>query len=148
MIIFLLRENQFRFFKEFPIIQRRESTILVGIIITTSKKNNYIVFVFSFLLFITLPGGKRNCLHAKSRYKIGKSTLYIITSKSEMPTLAGKIQLFQPSLPSKDAHFPSFDRKWPVLIRRRWTSKCFFPRRHLVYSLGITNFLHWERIMK
>ena len=28
--------------------------------------------VFSFLLFIPFPGGKHNCLPAKSKYKLGK----------------------------------------------------------------------------
>ena len=116
----------------------------MGIIISTSKNNNNFVFVFSFPLFIPLPGGKYNFLHAKSRYKIGKSTLYIITSKSEMPTLAGNIQLFHPSLPSKDAPFPLFGRKWTDLIRRIWTSKRFFSRRHIVYSLGNCILHRWK----
>ena len=55
----------------------------------------------------------------------------------ETKPLAGNKQPFHPSLPSLDAPFPSFDRKWTVLIRRRWTSKRLFPRRHVVYNLGI-----------
>ena len=47
-----------------------------------------------------------------------------LTPLTFLPTLAGNKQLFHPSLPSQDAPFPSFDRKWTVLIRRRWTSKC------------------------
>ena len=35
-----------------------------------------------------------------------------------MPTLAGNKQLFHPSIPSLEAPFLSFDRKWAVLIRR------------------------------
>ena len=116
----------------------------MGIIISTSKKSNNCVFVLSSLLFIHFPGGKHNCLHAMIRYKLGKSTLYIITSKSKMVTLAGNKQLFHPSLPSQDAPFPSFDRKWTNLIRRRWKSKCLFPRGHIVYSLGICTFRRWE----
>ena len=69
--------------------------------------------------------------------QIGKNTSDISTSKLKMPTLAGNKQLFHPSLPSKDAPYPSFDRKWTVLNRRRWTSKRPFPRRHVAYSLVI-----------
>ena len=62
-----------------------------------------------------------------------------------MPTLAGNKQPFHPSLPSQDAPFLSFDRKWTVLVRRRWTSKCLFPRRHFVYNHDIRNFLNQQR---
>ena len=69
-----------------------------------------------------------------------------------MPTLAGNKQHFHPSLPSKDASFPSFDRKWTELIRQRWISKCLFPRRHIAYKqnnvysiLGkVEYFPNWE----
>ena len=52
-----------------------------------------------------------------------------------MPTLAGIKQIFHPSFPSLDAPFPSFDRKWTVLIRQRWTSKCLFPRRRFLFTV-------------
>ena len=35
-----------------------------------------------------------------------------------MPTLVGNKQLFHQSLPSQDARFPSFDRKWTDPIRQ------------------------------
>ena len=110
----------------------------------TKNNNNTCVFVLSFLLFIPFLGGKHNCLHAKSRYKIGKSTLYIITSNSEMPTQAGNKQPFHTSLPSQDAPFPPLNRKWTDLIHRRWTSKCLFSRWHFVYSLDNCILHRWK----
>ena len=91
--------------------------------------------VLSFLLFILFPGGKHNCLHAKSKYKQGKVLSKSIASKVRVPTLAGNKHLFHPSLPSQDAPFPSFERKWTGLVRQRWASKCLFPRRHLCLQL-------------
>ena len=55
--------------------------------------------------------------------------------KVRMPTLVGNKQLFHPYPPSWEAPFQSFNRKWTAVIRQRWTSKCLFPRRHIVYSL-------------
>ena len=52
-----------------------------------------------------------------------------------MPTLARNKQPFQPYLPPYDALFPSFNRKWTVLNRQRWTSKCLFRGGRIVYSL-------------
>ena len=104
-----------------------------------------VFFVLSFLLFIPSPWRETYLFTRQVKVQIGKNTFKFSTSKLKMPTQAGNKQLFHPSLPSEDAHFPSFDRKWTVLIHRRWTSKWLFPRRHLVYSLGITNFLNCER---
>ena len=56
-------------------------------------------FVFSFLLFIPSPWRETYLFTHQVKVQIGKSTLYIITSKSNMPTLAGNKQLFHPSLP-------------------------------------------------
>ena len=42
----------------------------------------------------------------------------------------GKKTPFHPFLPSRTASFPSFDRKGTGPIRRKWTSKWLFPRRH------------------
>ena len=69
-----------------------------------------------------------------------------------MPTLAGNKQPFQPSFPSYDASFPSFERKWTDLIRQRRILKCLFPRRHIAYKRNnvysiigtVEYFLHWE----
>ena len=47
-----------------------------------------------------------------------------------MPNLAGKKTPFRPFFPSRTAFFPSFDRKRSSPIRRKWTSKWLFPRRH------------------
>ena len=62
-----------------------------------------------------------------------------------MPTLAGNEQLFHPSLPSYNAPFSTFDRKWTDLNRQRWTSKGLFPRRCIVYSFK-SLFHKWEKI--
>ena len=77
---FLLKENQFRFLNSVQQYnvgkqQYRAPTSVL------QNHNNTCVFVLSFLLFIPFPAGKHNCLHAKSRYEIEKTTLYIITSK-------------------------------------------------------------------
>ena len=47
-----------------------------------------------------------------------------------MATLAGKKTPPRPFLPSRTASFPSFDGKSTGPIRKKWTLKWLFPRRH------------------
>ena len=46
--------------------------------------------VLSFLLFILFPGGKHNCLHAKSKYKSRKSTVEKYSIKGKSADSGGK----------------------------------------------------------
>ena len=86
---------------------------------------------FHFSYLYTFNGGEHNCLHAKSRYKVGKRTLTIIITK-EKCQLWREINTF-PSISSlQTASLPSFDGKYTGVIHRKWTSKCLFPRRHKI----------------
>ena len=94
---------------------------MLGIIVITTEKqqkSNILYFHFSYLYLFF--GGKQNCLHAKSMSKWDKNFINH-NIKVKMPTVAEKKQLFHPSLPSWDAPFQSFDRKWTDLIRQSWT---------------------------
>ena len=54
---------------------------------------------------------------------------YIIY-KGNDADFCGKETPFRAFFPSRTASFPSFDGKSTDLIRRKWTSKWLFPRRH------------------
>ena len=76
---------------------------------------------------------KHKYSHAKSKVQIEKSIFINYNMKFKNADSGGKINNF------------SSDRKWTDLIRQRWTSKCLFPRQHIVYSLKSV-FHKWEKI--
>ena len=85
------------------------------------------ILVPSFLLFKRLLGEKSIYLQAKSFYKIGKST-FIFCIKQEMPTQAGNKHL--------SILFILKGRVFLHLLTengQKWTSKCFFWRRHNIH---------------
>ena len=69
------------------------------------------------------------------KVQVRKSTVEKYNIKGRSADSGGKKQPFHPSLPSWDAPFPSFDRKWTAPIRQRRTSKCLFPRRRFYLQL-------------
>ena len=102
-------------------------------------------FQLSYLyLFLA---GKHNCIHAKSRH-IKRKVLYILLYQNQKPNLAGNKQLFHPSLPQIGRVFSTFRQKWTDLIYQRWTSKCLFPRRKIVYSVETCIIHRWKNTEK
>ena len=96
LIVFFLTENQFGFcnFEEINVGNQRYWILLSAIKVNKNICESTILsLVLSFLLFIPFPCGKRNCLQATSRYKLGKVILQNTTSKTEMLTLAGNKHL-------------------------------------------------------
>ena len=94
------------------------------------KATNYITLtVLLFLLFIPTLGGKQ-VFTRQIKVQVGKSTLIILFTKEKMPNLAGykhpsvHFFLHGPRL----FHLSTGKRTDP--IRRKWTSKWSFPRRH------------------
>ena len=112
------------------------------VIIITFYKVLNLYFHFSYL-YLFLAGNR--IVYTPSQGTNREKYFKNYNIKFKMPTLAANNQLFHPSLPSWDALFPSFERKWKYLIRQRWTSKCLFPRRRIVYSLKSV-FYKWEKI--
>ena len=107
----------------------------MGIIVSTTESqqnSNSLHFHVSYLFL--LLGRKQLFVR---QFKGTNREKYFINYNNKVrgPTLAGNKQQFQQFFPSLDALFQTFDRKWTDLIRLRWTSKCFFPRGHIVYSL-------------
>ena len=60
----------------------------------------------------------------------GKSTLFILFIKEEMPTLAGKKHISIHFFLHGPSLFHLSTEKGTGPIRRKWTSKWLFPRRH------------------
>ena len=75
-----------------------------------------ILIVLLFLQFIPFLGGKHNCLHAKSRYKIGKSTLIIILIKGKGSRLWRELNTF-PSISSFTDRVFSIFRQEKIRVR-------------------------------
>ena len=80
-------------------MKETNSTGVLSSVLHNNKKK-LVSFVLSFLLFIPSRWRETYLFTRQVKVQIGKSTLYIITSKLEMPTLAGNKQLFHTSLPS------------------------------------------------
>ena len=55
------------------------------------------------------------------------------TYKTKSANSGGK-KPFHPLPSSWAASFLSFKTEWTSLVRRKWTSKCLFPRRHSIYQ--------------
>ena len=109
-----------------------------------NKITNFCPTVLSFLLFIPFPWRELVFFTRQVKVQLGKGTLYITVSMSKCRLWREINNFFHPSVPSEDALFPCFDRKWTDLNRRRWTSKCLFSRRHIVYRLK-SLFHKWEK---
>ena len=93
---------------------------------------------FHFSYFYPFFRGKHKCSHAKSWYKVGKSTLIILSTRKRCQ-LWWKKTLFLPFSSQQAASSPSFGRKHTSQIRGKCTSKHLFRRRQLI---NINKLLH------